>query len=137
VRSAARLLRATARSPPRRPHAAKAVGLLCTCPVYAPLTSSIGRKNITGRRRGGGESSSKFSSSCCVCYAYALHKPLPPRVEPAARPASLALSFKSQHMLGLHTARAVCSIHGWSLVLFALVDGLGMCSAYGPGNRPI
>ena len=95
MRSAARLLRATARSPPRRLHAAKAVGLLYTYPIYIPLTSSIGRKNITGRRRRDGESSSKFSSSYCVYYTYTLHKPLPPRVEPAARPALLALSFKS------------------------------------------
>jgi len=70
---------------------------------------STGSKKATGRRRGGGESSGKFSSFYyCVCYAYALHKPLPPRVEPVARPVSLV---RSQHMLGLYTAYAVYSMH--------------------------
>ena len=91
VRSAARLPRVTARSHPRRLHAVKAVGLLCTCPAYAPLILifNIGGRKTTGVSGccGGGESSSKSSSFYCVCYVYALHKPLQLWVEPAARPA--------------------------------------------------
>src|SRR6266568_3417351 len=93
----------TARSPPCRLYATKAVGLLCICFVYIPLMFNIGSKTTIGCRCcGGGESFSKSSSFCCVCYAYALHKPLPRQVETVACPALLVLSFKSWHMLGLY-----------------------------------
>ena len=85
---------------------------------------STGGKTTTARRRGGGESSGKFSSFCCVCYAYVLHKPLPPRVEPAAHPVSLVLSLKSRHMLGLHTTFAMRNVqYAWSEFWWSLLGG--------------
>ena len=77
MRSAARLLQITARSPPCRLYAAKAVCLLYICPIYILLIFSIGSKKTIGRRRSSSKSSSKFSLFYYIYYAYTLYKPLP------------------------------------------------------------
>ena len=108
----------------------------------AAAAAAVAGKRATGTRRGRGEASGKFGVSLCIRITYAVHKPLHRRLRqrPVAPPVSCATPVRrieSQHMLGLYTAHAVFSMHGWSLVLFAPVDGLGICSAYGRGNRPI